>query len=89
MRQYIDSDAEPLSSPHVKGSKDRFLERAETREAGENPLFAAIWATNLPFSPQPEPIGRRSMAESQAKCKGELGFELYFLLLPPSIFTIG
>src|SRR6476659_6269766 len=62
------SGAEPLPSP-LKGSKDRFLERAETREAGPETLTWALRPTTFRSAPNRQPLGGRLMAERTSECK--------------------
>ena len=77
----------------VKGSKDRFLERAETREAGANPYPLALRPKNLPFSPQPEANWRALYGGFAGIMQGivfpsrQLGRGPYFLY--ESVFVIG
>jgi hypothetical protein len=66
----------------VKGSKDRFLERAETREDGAKPYPQAYWPKDLPFSPQPEANWRALYGGKAAIMQAPGSAELYFLSAP-------
>src|SRR5262249_11916502 len=61
-----------LPALKVKGSKGRFLERAETREAGANPYPRALRPKDLPFSPQPEANWRALYGGIAARMQGTL-----------------
>src|SRR5882724_7144229 len=79
----IDSDAEPLPNPHLKGSKDRFLERAETREDGENPYLRPLLGHKPSVQPPTGANGQGVYGGNTGEMQAHPCFELYFLLVPP------
>ena len=53
----------------MKGSKDRFLERAETREDGANPYPLTLRLRTFRSAPNRSQLAGGSMADKPAKCK--------------------